>query len=279
MKKLKIVIIWWTSDFWIFWQKYFEKKWFEVLISSRSTEIKPEEAVTMWDIIIFSVSIRYTKNLIKKLVPLIPKKKLVMDFTGIKVEASNELKKYSSWEVVATHPMFWPWIKSLKWQNIAFDPINPWKKWKIIYDVFKKDEANLIEMNSYKHDEMVAIVQSTVHFINLLLWHILQKRWIKLEDIINISTPNSRMQLIILSRFLNQKASLYTDMQIYNTIYKNEVISEIENFVKYLKDIVLNEDINTFENTFEKIKDFIWEDFLNKALKISSKIDEETKNI
>jgi prephenate dehydrogenase len=72
-----------------------------------------------------------------------------------------------------------------------------------------------------------------------------------------ISTPNSRMQLLILSRFLNQEASLYTDMQMYNTVYKNEIIPEIKSYADYLTGIIsVNEEFR-FEEEFNSVKDFI----------------------
>lgn len=277
MKKYKIVIIGWTSKFWQLWQRYFEEKWQEVIITSRTTEIKPEEAVKMGDIIIFSVSIRYTVETIQKLIPLIPEGRLVMDFTGIKKEASDELKKYTKWEVIATHPMFGPWIKKLEKQNIAFDPIKTWEKWDFIYNLWKNDGANLIEMESSKHDELVAIVQSSVHFVNLLIGHILVERWIHPNELMAISTPISRMQLFILSRFLNQEASLYTDMQICNTIYRDNIIPEMKNFADKMSDIITHKQSEKFEEEFNKLKKFIWQDFIDMALRVSSEIDEKTR--
>ncbi|EKE29606.1 MAG: Prephenate dehydrogenase [uncultured bacterium (gcode 4)] len=277
MKNHKIVIIWWTSKFWQFWQRYFEGKWHEVIVSSRNTLIKPEEAVKLWDIIIFSVSIRSTISVIRELVPLIPPNRLIMDFTWIKIEATDELRKYALWEVVATHPMFGPWIKSLKNQNIAFDSILWWEKWDYIRNLWKGDEANLIELESSRHDELVAIVQSSVHFINLLMGHILRKRDIHPDKLMAISTPNSRMQLLILSRFLNQEAKLYTDMQMCNTIYKNEIIPEIREYSDYLTKIITDKDDGKFEEEFNSVKDFIGAEFLDNALKVTSKIDEELK--
>lgn len=129
---MKIIIIWGTGVFWQFWKKYFEMKWCEVIISSRKTQIQPKEAVLLWEVIIFSVSIRNTVSVIEELIPHIPPNKLIMDFTGIKTKTSESLKKYTNWEVVATHPMFWPWITSLENQNIAYDPIFPWEKWEKI---------------------------------------------------------------------------------------------------------------------------------------------------
>lgn len=276
---MKIVIIGWTWVFWQFWKRYFETKWFEVIISSRSTEIKPQEAVKHGDVIIFCVSIRYTVKTIRELIPFIPAWKLVMDFTGIKDKASEELAKYTLWEVVATHPMFWPWITSLENQNIAYDPINPGEKWKKIYDMWAEDKANLINIDSKKHDELVSIVQSTVHFANLLLGHILKKRWIDIKQVIDIGTSNSRMQMLILSRFLNQNAALYTDMQFYNDHYKDEILPEIKNYVTFLEDVIESGKEDVFEQEFNEIKAYIGQEFLDKALIITSNIDKEVKTL
>ena len=276
---MKIVIIWWTWVFWQFWKKYFESKWQEVIISSRSTKITPQEAVKLGDVIIFCVSIRYTVKTIWELISYIPEWKLVMDFTGIKSKASEELSKYTLWEVVATHPMFWPWISSLENQNIAYDPISPGEKWKKIYDMWIEDKANLINIESKKHDELVSIVQSTVHFANLLLGHILKKRGIDIKQVIDIGTSNSRMQMLILSRFLNQNASLYTDMQFYNDHYKDEILPEIKEYVNFLEDVIESWKEEVFEQEFNEIKAYIWQEFLDKALSITSNIDKEVKTL
>ncbi|MDP2103515.1 MAG: prephenate dehydrogenase/arogenate dehydrogenase family protein, partial [Candidatus Gracilibacteria bacterium] len=129
MKNLKIVLIGGTSKFGQLWKRYFESKGLEVIITSRTTEITPEEAVTLGDVIIFSVSIRHTVSTIERLIPLIPDNRLVMDFTGIKTEATEALRAYTRGEVVATHPMFGPWTTSLQNQNIAFDPVQTGEKW------------------------------------------------------------------------------------------------------------------------------------------------------
>ncbi len=274
---MKIVIIWWTWVFWQFWKKYFEEKWFEVIISSRSTTIKPEEAVILWDVIIFSVSIRNTVKIIRDLLPYIPANKLIMDFTGIKLKASEELAKYTLWEVVATHPMFGPWATSLENQNIAFDPIKAWVKWEKIYNLLKQDGANMINMSSKKHDELVSIVQSAVHFVNLLLGHILKKKWIDMGQILDIWTPISRIQMLILARFLNQNASLYTDMQLHNDYYKESILPEIKNYVDFLEGIINSGNVESFEKEFNDVKDHMWKSFLDKALSTTNIIDKEVR--
>lgn len=277
MQTPTIAIIWWTGNFWIFWKNYFESKWLNVIISSRRTELKPIEAVKIADIIIISVSIRHTKKVIQELLPHIPDNRLILDFTGIKQIATDEMIKYTRWEVVGTHPMFGPKVSNLAKQNIAYDPINPGEKWDFIYSLWKEDWANLINMSSQKHDELIALVQPMTHFINFVFGHILKKRSIHPEELFKISTPISRMQAYIFSRFLSQSAWLYADMQICNEIYKKEILEELLEFTKYLEKIIKNDNFEAFENEFNDLKYFIWDDFLEKALSKSSEVDEILK--
>ncbi|EKE26165.1 MAG: Prephenate dehydrogenase [uncultured bacterium (gcode 4)] len=277
MKKPIISIIWWTWKFWQFWQKYFESKWLDVIVCWRNWPISAIEAAKKWDIIIFSLSIRHTKNAIKELIPHIGKWKLILDFTWIKQEATTEMKKYQWWEIVWTHPMFWPNVKSLENQNIAFDPIMPWEKWDFIYNLWKADKANLIEMSSKKHDELIWLIQPMTHFVNFVFGHMLKKRWIHPEDLVTISTPVSRMQTFIFSRFLWQQSSLYADMQICNKVYKKEILKELVSFTKQLEEIIQNDDFEAFEQEFEDLKKFIGPEFLEKAMRVSTEIDEIVK--
>lgn len=274
----KIAIIWGTSDFGKWWQNFFERKGFEVIVSSRNTPKTPEQAAKEADVIIISVTIRYTLDVINNIIKYLPPDKLLMDFTGIKDQATKELSKYNEWEVVATHPMFWPWVDSLENQNIAYDPVKPGKKRNKMYKILEDEGAFLIQLDSKTHDEIVSLLQSTIHFLNLLLGYVLRKRQVNLKDLNKICTPNSRMQLFLMSRFLKQHAGLYTDMQMHNEVYKDEIIPEIKEFVNYLENMIENNDVEKFQEEFEKIKEFVGEDFIDKWVDITSKIDKNLKD-
>lgn len=105
-------------------------------------------------------------------------------------------------------------------------------------------------MDSKKHDELVSIVQSSVHFINLLLGYILKERGVDMNQLMEIGTPISRLQVLILSRFLNQNASLYTDMQMENTFYKDSILPEIKKYVDFLQEIIQSWKVESFEKEF-----------------------------
>lgn len=273
----KIAIIGWTWRYWQFWKKYFESKWNSVIVTWRSSEITSEEALVIADIIIISVSIRNTVKVIRELIPFIPENKLLLDFTWIKKDSLKEMKKYKKWEIIWTHPMFWPNVPSLSKQNIAFDPVKPWKKWKYIFELWKSDWANMIKMTAKRHDELIWIIQPATHFINFIFGYVLQKKWVHPEELIAISTPVSRMQTYIFSRFLWQQAGLYSDMQICNSTYKKEILSLINKKTKKLTKIIKSNDFEKFEEEFTNLKNFIWNDFLEKAMIISTDIDERLK--
>jgi prephenate dehydrogenase len=135
----------------------------------------------------------------------------------------------------------------------------------------------MIELSSERHDELVAIVQSSVHIMNLVLGHILEKRGIRVDELLRIATPNSRMQVCILGRFLNQKASLYTDMQMCNTRYRDEILPEMLDYFHTLHDMVQRGDTDGFESEFDAIKETVGESFLGFARSISESFDANIK--
>lgn len=123
----------------------------------------------------------------------------------------------------------------------------------------------------------MAIVQSSVHILNLVLGHILQKRNINVEELLTIATPNSRMQLCILGRFLNQKAPLYTDMQMYNTEYRDIILPEMLAYLTEVTAMVQSRNSDAFASEFEIIKQTMGTSFLEFSQGISEMLDADIK--
>jgi hypothetical protein len=66
---------------------------------------------------------------------------------------------------------------------------------------------------------------------------------------------------------------LYTDMQVYNTKYRDEILSDIESYIKNLWKDIKNKELEKIENEFNWIKDYIGKDFIDKAFEVTKKID------
>ena len=85
------------------------------------------EAAVSSDVVIISLPIDVTPKIIKELAPQMKKGSLLLDVTSVKEEPSNLMTEYAAEgvEVIPTHPMFGPRIRSLDGQGSC---INTYKE-------------------------------------------------------------------------------------------------------------------------------------------------------
>lgn len=122
MKKIIVGIIGGTGQMGILFKKFFEDNNCKVLISSRSTKLKPTDCAKQSNVVLISVPIATTIKVIKKVAPYVNKNSLLMDTTSIKKEPVRVMLRYSNCEVVGMHPVFGPNVSSLKSQTIVLCP-------------------------------------------------------------------------------------------------------------------------------------------------------------
>lgn len=227
--------------------KIFRNKGFKVLIGSRKG-LSYEECARRSDIVIVSVPIAVTVNIINKIAKLVKRNGLLADFTSIKGPACKAMKKAKS-EVIGMHPMFGPDIKSLKGQVIVLCPVKSRKWLPFINKVFK--EADLKICSPEEHDKIVAFVQCLIHFHLLALAKTLKDLKFDVKESLEYSTPIYRIETALLGRILSQNPELYADIQMENPIFL-KVLNTFEKEVKELKRIVRSKDKNKFIKYFDQ---------------------------
>ena len=127
---------------------FFEKNKYNVLVSGRKTKLTNAELAKKSDIVIISVPINATCKAIKNILPHLKDDSLLMDFTSLKKEPIEEMKKAKKTVgVIGLHPMFGPLVTSIKDQCIAVCPVRKNKLWSSIKNLFEKNMANLIYIN------------------------------------------------------------------------------------------------------------------------------------
>jgi len=100
MEKPKtIAIIGGTGKIGGMFAKAFKEKGYEVIIASRETEISMEDAAARGDVVIVSIPIRNTKEVIEKISGNLKKDALLTDFTSVKVMPCKVMEKSFKGEV------------------------------------------------------------------------------------------------------------------------------------------------------------------------------------
>lgn len=260
-----ITIIGWWWNFWKFLKKELEHIWFQVFTILENTQ--NEEKIRFFsnsDVIIFSVPIRKTIEVIRNSINFwLKENTLLIDVSWVKNWINEELERLGTSEFVSIHPMFWPSVQSLKGKNLiqTSSENDVWKKWKLFRRLLKKAWGNIKNMSELEHDDKMSLIQSTSHFLNLIFWNLLKSLRVKLEDLDDIWTPNFKWQEEIFLRILRwQSWTTFSDMQIHNSKFRNEVLDKILECTLSLWNIVRSWDSGWFEKMFQELqKEFILE--------------------
>lgn len=221
-KKPLIGIIGGTGRFGQWFKLFFNKCGFACIVAGRKTKLTPLALAKKADIVIFSVPIRETIKLIRLIGPFVKPGSLLCDFSSLKREPLDEMRKCDKRVGVAgIHPLFGPFVPSLAGQNIVFCPgrNNNWVKF--LKKLFKQQGGRIIEMKATEHDKQMAIIQALTHFVNLALIGVISRQ--KNKPHYTLSTPVFRLQLQLIKRILNSEPSLYADIEIHNKYFKSAI--------------------------------------------------------
>lgn len=220
-----------------------------------SDEASNEEIAKAADVLVFTVPIANTVEVIESLIPVIRKDQLLLDFTSIKEKPCETMLK-SSASVIGMHPMFGPSVTSLEGQTVVLCPVRPgeWLEW--IVDLLRKEQATVIQTAPERHDRMMAVVQCLVHFTSLVFSKTMKEEGINPKELFEYASPVYRMQLYIAGRIAGQSAELYRDIQFQNPAFQKTLEHMTESF-ESMKEAVLKHDGDTFEATFKEIQDFL----------------------
>lgn len=238
----KIAIIGGTGKFGQHLGKHMEEE-NEIFISGSSVERareiaerqgwkygKGEEIVEDADIVIISVPISVTEDVIHEVGPHVPEDALFTDITSVKQVPVEAMKQYSD-EVLGMHPMYAP-SNSIKGQKIVMCP-DKGKKWTVMEEFWEENNADLHFTEPETHDKAMSLVQGLMHFSELVVADVIRKSELGGEDMEEFSSPVYQLITDLTARMLNQKPGLYGSIQAENP--ENEEVRE--RFIESAEDI------------------------------------------
>lgn len=209
--------------------------------------MKQEEAVKDADIVIVSVPISVTVDVIHEIGPNVPEDALFCDVTSVKQRPVEAMKKYSD-QVLGMHPMYAP-SNSIKGQKVVMCP-EKGKKWTIMEEFWEENGADLHFTDPESHDKAMSFVQGLMHFSELVVADVMRKSEFKGEDMQEFSSPVYSLITDLTARMLNQQSGLYGSIQKENP--ENEDIrQEFIESAEELKELV--KDDEAFSDRFEEL--------------------------
>lgn len=232
------------------------------------TALTPEQAAERADVVIISVPIEATVEVIRRVGPRMRQDALLMDVTSLKAEPVRAMLEHSACEVVGAHPMFGPTVDSLHRQVVVLCPARGerWAAW--LRETLESQAAEVIETTPERHDRLMAVIQALRHFATMAFGRALADLGVDIEETLRFTSPIYRLELAMVGRHFAQSPELYAEIEMRNPD-RAEVIEALRRSVEELGAIVRDADREAFGREFRRVGAFFG-DFRLRALEESS---------
>jgi prephenate dehydrogenase len=205
------------------------------------------EAAADSDIVVISVYIENTLDVIKEVAPHVKDGALLTDVTSVKSEPCQAMLKYANpkADIVGMHPMFGPRITSLEGQTVVVTPVRGEKWRKFLIDFLEKRKARVYVTTPEEHDRIMGVVQGLTHFAYISLAYTLKDLGVDVKHSRKFASPVYELMLDFIARIVGQSPRLYASIQMHNP-YTAEVRRVFLEKVRELKEVIERRDGEAF---------------------------------
>ena len=221
----------------------------------------------MSDIVVISVPIRVTREVIEQVGPHVRKDALLMDVTSIKTDPMRAMMQNSEGSVVGTHPMFGPGVNTYQGQRVVLcrGRGDRWLGW--VRQMLTARGLVITETTPEIHDSMMAIVQVLHHFKTQVLGLTLSRLGVPLQQTLRFTSPAYLLESYVTGRHFAQSSELYGPIEMLNSDAAR-VTTAFRASAKELAGILDKGDQGAFDAIFREVRDFFGE-FTEEALEQS----------
>ena len=260
--------------------RYFKHHGFEVTLHARNKErlrdvatemgvdyeFSLEKSVKQADIVMITIPIKSTPEIIKKIGPYLKENALIFDITSLKkdvFEALEDLKNTFPVNCISLHPMFGPGIKDMKNYVILVLKIGGTDKYDIIIndllELFRSDGLIVTETSPDIHDKRVALTLGVPHMLNILFLNLLKKADEPLNELTKYTGTTFLLQKVFAESIIQREMEMFGEIQMENQQFLT-ILEMFENLVKKYRKIIENKDMKGFNEIFTQGLDYSKED-------------------
>ncbi len=224
-----------------------------VMVADLDTQLTPEEAAGVADVVVLSVPIDVTVDVIRQLGPRVRAEALLMDVTSLKAGPVKAMLETSAASVVGTHPLFGPTVHSLQGQRVVVTPGRgaEWLAW--LKAMLHARGLEIMETTPEEHDRAMSIVQVLVHMSTEVMGRALARLKVPIDQTLRFTSPIYLMELLLTARHFAQSHELYAAIQMSNP----GTAAVADAFVRAAQDlraITESGDRAAFRGVFEEVR-------------------------
>ena len=201
----------------------------------------------MSDMLIVSVPINHTPQVIREVAPFMKKGSVMIDVTSIKEEPLKAMEEYlpPNVEYIPTHPIFGPRTTELDNQIIALTPTKKGKWYPKVYSYLAGKNMRIIETTAEHHDYMMSIVQVLTHFSFISTASAMAKLKVDINETENYESPIYNLMIDMIARIVSQNPYLTYYIQSMNNNGK-KIRKAFNDAVDELREAIDNNDDEKF---------------------------------
>jgi len=204
-------------------------------------------------LVLISVPINITLEVIEKLAPLLSQDSILADVTSIKAMPLRKMLSKHSGPVLGLHPMFGPATGSLAKQLVVYCHGRGESSYQWLLDQCVIWGASLLEAEPEKHDHMMGTIQAMRHFATYIYGMHLYREGVDIETVLEFSSPIYRLELAMVGRLFAQEPALYADI-IFSSVEGGEIAERYHHRFEMELEILRNGDRQSFINRFMEVK-------------------------
>jgi len=245
MKNIEIGIIGGTRGMGRLFAGFFRREGYTIFVSGRKTGLDIPTIARKCQVVIVSVPISTTCEVIEQVGPYMKKESLLMDLTSLKAEPVKSMLKSSVSEVIGLHPLFGPVVESIAGYTIVLCPVRTekWLDW--LKDILVKYGANIIETTPERHDELMGLVQGLNHLNSITMGMVLRGSGVDLTELRRFATPMFNTKLALVEKVFTKNRRLYAEIISLNSNI-NRVIELYAKTLSDLQNVINKRDIDAF---------------------------------
>ena len=257
----------------------FKRSGYQVAIIEQEDWPNSDVILAEASLVIVAVPIRLTSMVIHHLNNL-PDDCILADFTSVKESPLFEMMKAHAGPVVGLHPMFGPDVTGLIKQTIIVCDGREKSKYQWLLKQFQVWGASLYQVAAHEHDQAMSMVQVMRHFSTIAYGYHLMAEGADIENLVNMSSPIYRLELIMVGRLFAQDPVLYSDIIFANPDNISMMKRFAYRFLELLEDVEVG-DKDAFVTMFKQVSHWFGDyadDFLAESKTMLLKANELKKH-
>ena len=244
----------------------FERSGYKVVVFEQEDWANSESIFTSAGLVVVAVPIRVTNMVIHQLTNL-PENCVLADVTSVKESPLYEMVKSHNGPVVGLHPMFGPDVSGLVKQTIIACHGRGEEEYQWLLQQFRVWGAKIYPVEADAHDKAMSMVQVMRHFSTIAYGYHLMTEGANIDDLVEMSSPIYRLELIMVGRLFAQDPVLYADIIFSNKDNISMMKRFAYRFLELLEDVEMG-DKDEFIDMFKQVSNWFG-DYANVFLEES----------